>query len=84
MKNKLMSSENVRRIYKSLNMSNNKMTNCEVVDGTSNKVDNKILTPQTVHSKRYPLLKKKQSKVDQILRKVKEKKLHMQKLIKKG
>ncbi|XP_044479705.1 protein FAR-RED IMPAIRED RESPONSE 1-like isoform X2 [Mangifera indica] len=79
MKNKLISSENVDRNCKSLNMSNS-MTNPKVGDGTSNEGDNKILTPQAVRSKGRPPFKRKQSKVDQIIRKVKEKKLRIQKI----
>lgn len=50
-------------IYKSLNLSNNGMTNCEV-DDIFNKGNNKIFTPWVVPSKGHPLFRRKQSKVD--------------------
>lgn len=51
MKNKLMPSESIGRIYKSLNMSNNSIINHEIVDGTSKEGNKKILTLRVVHSK---------------------------------
>lgn len=77
MKNKLMLGENIGRIYKSLNLSNNSMTNCEVIDGTSNKGDNKILTQWVIWSKGHSPFKRKQLKVDQIVCKVRNKKMHI-------
>ncbi|XP_031282431.1 protein FAR1-RELATED SEQUENCE 6-like [Pistacia vera] len=78
MKNKLMLNESAGKIDKRLNMSANNRTNSEVVAGTSREGSSNILTPRVVRSKGRPPFKRKQSKVEQIVRKVKEKKLRKQ------
>ncbi|XP_031250378.1 protein FAR1-RELATED SEQUENCE 2-like [Pistacia vera] len=76
MKNRLMSNESVGGIGKRLNVSTSSRTNCEGVDDTTKEGSSNILTPRAVRSKGRPPFKRKQSKLEQIVRK--EKKLRKQ------
>ncbi|XP_031279927.1 uncharacterized protein LOC116138355 [Pistacia vera] len=68
MKNKLMSNKSVG-IYKRPNMSGNSRMICEGGDDTLKEGSSNILTPRAVHSKGRPPFKRKQSKVEKIVRK---------------
>ncbi|XP_031259814.1 protein FAR1-RELATED SEQUENCE 5-like [Pistacia vera] len=78
MKNKLTSNKSVGGIGKRLNVSTSSRTNCEGVDDTTKEGSSNILTPWAMRSKGRPPLKRKQLKLEQIVRKVKEKKLRKQ------
>ncbi|XP_031253263.1 protein FAR1-RELATED SEQUENCE 1-like [Pistacia vera] len=60
------------------NLSSHSRMNCESVGGASKEGSINILNPQAIRSKGHPPFKRKQSSLEQIVRKLKKKKLQKQ------